>query len=102
MRRSCQTMALWIGRPVARSQTIVVSRWLVMPRAAISLARAPARAIAARAVASVVDQDSPRRGRALVDREKIIGQARSFAPPRPPAVTLRRRRSIEPSYRRPK
>ena len=31
VRRSCQTMALWIGLPVARSQTIAVSRWLVMP-----------------------------------------------------------------------
>ena len=30
-RRSCQTIALWIGRPVLRSQTSVVSRWLVMP-----------------------------------------------------------------------
>ena len=26
VRRSCQTMALWIGLPVARSQTTVVSR----------------------------------------------------------------------------
>ena len=31
VRRSCQTMALWIGLPLTRSQTIVVSRWLVMP-----------------------------------------------------------------------
>ena len=31
VRRSCQTMALWIGLPVARSQIIVVSRWLVIP-----------------------------------------------------------------------
>ena len=29
-------MALWIALPVARSQTIVVSRWLVMPMAAMS------------------------------------------------------------------
>ena len=35
VRRSCQTMALWIGWPVLRSQTTVVSRWLVMPMAAI-------------------------------------------------------------------
>ena len=35
VRRSCQTMALWIGLPVARSQTTVVSRWLVMPIAAM-------------------------------------------------------------------
>ena len=38
VRRSCQTMARWIGLPVARSQTTVVSRWLVMPMAAMSLA----------------------------------------------------------------
>src|SRR5258706_591484 len=31
VRRSCQTNALWIGSPVCRSQTMVVSRWLVMP-----------------------------------------------------------------------
>ena len=34
VRRHCQTMALWIGLPVALSQTMVVSRWLVMPMAA--------------------------------------------------------------------
>jgi hypothetical protein len=51
-------MALWIGRPVARSQTIVVSRWLVMPSAAISFALASASAMAARTVATVVDQSS--------------------------------------------
>ena len=37
VRRSCHTMALWIGLPVLRSQTSVVSRWLVMPIAATSL-----------------------------------------------------------------
>ena len=52
VRRSCQTMALWIGLPVARSQTIVVSRWLVMPIAATSFAATPALAIAARTVAT--------------------------------------------------
>ena len=31
VRRSCQTIARWIGSPVARSQTTIVSRWLVMP-----------------------------------------------------------------------
>ena len=39
--RHCQTMALWMGWPVLRSQTSAVSRWLVMPRAAISTARTP-------------------------------------------------------------
>jgi hypothetical protein len=38
VRRSCQTMALQIGCPVVRSQTTVVSRWLVIPMAATSAA----------------------------------------------------------------
>ncbi len=42
VRVSCQTMALWTGLPVAFSQTTVVSRWLVMPIAARSLAWMPA------------------------------------------------------------
>ena len=29
-------MALWMGSPVSRSQTTVVSRWFVMPMAAMS------------------------------------------------------------------
>ena len=39
VRRSCQTMARPSGSPVARSQTSVVSRWLVMPIAAIAAGR---------------------------------------------------------------
>ena len=39
VRRSCQTMARCTALPVARSQTTVVSRWLVMPMAAMSFAR---------------------------------------------------------------
>ena len=35
-------MALAMGRPVARSHTTVVSRWLVMPIAAMSFALVPA------------------------------------------------------------
>lgn len=35
--RSCQTMALWMGRPVVLSQITIVSRWFVMPMAAMSL-----------------------------------------------------------------
>ena len=54
MRRSCQTMALWIGLPVARSQTSAVSRWLVMPMAAIGAGFGAGRCSASRAVASVV------------------------------------------------
>ena len=42
VRRHCQTMALQTGFPVAASQTRVVSRWLVMPIAAISPGRASA------------------------------------------------------------
>ena len=44
---SCQTIALCTGSPVFRSQTRVVSRWLVMPTAArseaerLALLRAP-------------------------------------------------------------
>ena len=42
----------------ARSQTTIVSRWLVMPIAAISSAAMPAFASAPRAVSSVVRQIS--------------------------------------------
>lgn len=38
VRRSCQTIALCTGSPVARSQTTTVSRWLVTPMAAMSSA----------------------------------------------------------------
>ena len=41
VRRSCQTMARCTACPVARSHTTVVSRWLVMPIAAMSLAFEP-------------------------------------------------------------
>ena len=37
VRRSCHTMALHTGSPVAASHTMVVSLWLVMPMAAMSL-----------------------------------------------------------------
>ena len=57
VRRSCQTMALWIARPVRRSHTTTVSRWLVMPSAAMSAAASPAAASACRAVASTVGPD---------------------------------------------
>ena len=42
VRRHCHTMALNTGRPPARSQTIVVSRWLVMPMARTSAGPMPA------------------------------------------------------------
>ena len=42
MRVSCQTIAFITGSPVLRSQTTVVSRWLVMPSAAMSPSLAPA------------------------------------------------------------
>ncbi len=58
VRRSCQTMARWIGIPVARSQTTTVSRWLVMPMPATSAAVRPAFARASRTVATTPDQMS--------------------------------------------
>jgi hypothetical protein len=42
VRVSCQTIALKTGSPLLRSQTTVVSRWLVTPSAAMSSALAPA------------------------------------------------------------
>ena len=48
VRVSCQTIALCTGLPVAFSQTTVVSRWLVIPMAAISPGALLARAIASR------------------------------------------------------
>jgi len=38
VRVSCQTIALWTALPVLRSQTTAVSRWLVIPTAARSVA----------------------------------------------------------------
>jgi hypothetical protein len=50
-------MARWIGWPVSRSQTTQVSRWFVIPMAAISWAGA--RALdGERQVPAVVDQRS--------------------------------------------
>ncbi len=43
VRVSCQTIALCTGWPVRRSHSTVVSRWLVIPMAARSLAPRPAR-----------------------------------------------------------
>ena len=56
VRRSCHTMALWTGRPVARSQRTIVSRWLAMPIAARSAAARPACSRASRAASRVVVQ----------------------------------------------
>ena len=58
VRRSCQTMALATGAPVARSHSTTVSRWLVTPMAAMSEALAPACLSADRAHSSCVDQIS--------------------------------------------
>ena len=41
VRRHCHTMALYTGLPVSRSHTTVVSRWLVMPMAAMSRTDTP-------------------------------------------------------------
>ena len=51
-------MAWWMGCPVERSQTRVVSRWLVMPSAATSAGRAPRRASASPATPTWEDQIS--------------------------------------------
>ena len=53
VRRSCQTMARCTALPVARSHTTVVSRWLVMPIAAMSFAFRPAFSSAARQTCNV-------------------------------------------------
>ena len=45
VRRHCQTMALYTGRPVFLSHRMVVSRWLVMPMPAMSLGSTPLWAI---------------------------------------------------------
>ena len=93
-----------MGLPVARSQTMVVSRWLVMPMAATSLgcALALAKASSATAIcdaaissgscsthpgwgkicvelalghgpdgAFMIEQESPRTGSALIERENV-------------------------------
>ena len=52
VRRSCQTIAGATGCEVARSQMMVVSRWLAMPMPATSAAVRPAFSSAPRAVAS--------------------------------------------------
>src|SRR3954471_12353050 len=53
VRRSCQTMARCTACPVARSHTTVVSRWLVIPIAAMSFALIPDCAIASRQTVTV-------------------------------------------------
>ena len=58
VRRHCQTIALYTGSPVFLSQTIVVSRWFVMPMARIFLDDAPIFAIASMATDIWEDQIS--------------------------------------------
>ena len=58
VRRSCQTMARCTAWPVVRSHTTVVSRWLVMPIAAMSFAVMPACSIASRQTITVEVQMS--------------------------------------------
>src|SRR6266852_4072761 len=72
VRRSCQTMARAMGRPVLRSHTSVVSRWLVMPIAATCLGAGLARG---------VEHHGARAGGALVDGEDIGGAGRGHAFP---------------------
>ena len=58
VRRHCQTMALYTGSPVLRSQHMVVSLWLVIPMPAICSAPAPTIAMASVATANWEDQIS--------------------------------------------
>ena len=58
VRLHCQTMALYTGLPVALSHTMVVSRWLVMPIAAIWDASTPSLALASLITASWLAQIS--------------------------------------------
>ena len=60
VRRSCQTIALWIGRPEWRSQSSVVSRWLVMPMACSSAGLIDAWRMAVPTALSVAVQMSSR------------------------------------------
>ncbi len=75
VRRSCQTMAFWSGAPVARSQTSVVSRWLVMPMAAIPAAPSGVFEIASRQVSSVEAQISAGSCSTQPDCGKICGNS---------------------------
>ncbi len=74
VRRSCHTIAGATGRPVARSQSTVVSRWFVMPTATRSAGVACARARTSAMVAACVAQISsascstqPERGKCCVN-----------------------------------
>src|SRR6185312_1329805 len=58
VRRSCHTIALYTGSPVSRSHTTVVSRWFVMPIAAMSLSVRFAEASTSDATPLCVDQIS--------------------------------------------
>ena len=58
VRRSCQTMALCTGTPVSASQTMVVSRWLVMPMAAMFMPLMPIWEMACAITAASDDQIS--------------------------------------------
>ena len=58
VRRHCQTMALAMGSPVFLSQITVVSRWLVMPMAAMSSAVMCSLSIVERETSRVVFQIS--------------------------------------------
>ena len=57
-RAHCHTMALYSGFPVSRSHAMEVSRWLLIPRTAISSFGMPAFTVASRAACSVFCQIS--------------------------------------------
>ena len=58
VRRHCQTMALYTGRPVVLSQRMVVSRWLVTPMPATSPSSPAAAWAAARRSVSQISMGS--------------------------------------------
>ena len=64
--RLCQTIAGATGRPVTRSQRIVVSRWLVMPMAATRSAEVPL-------------DSSTRRAQESCDRQMSSGSCSTIA-----------------------
>ena len=60
VRRSCHTIAWWSARPERRSHAAVVSRWFVIPMAAMSRPRSPASRSARWTVATAEPQMSSR------------------------------------------
>src|SRR6266566_2396379 len=69
VRRSCHTMARWTGRPERRCQTSVVSRWFVLHPARLRKVLLERAVTAPDGAERLVDDETRRARRALVDRE---------------------------------